>query len=92
MAWRVGSFSIAPGANVRHGYSWGGQPQGPQFAIAGPCQLISVSNGVTTVGHGFDVNGGTDYWVDITCEDIHGTGGYGSYDLWGGTMLGLPNA
>jgi hypothetical protein len=92
VAWRIGSFTIAPGQTVRHSYSWAGTPQGPQIAFARPTQLITVSNGVNTTGQGFHVNGGTGYWIDISCEDVHGTGGFGAYDIWGGTVLGLPNA
>jgi hypothetical protein len=92
MAWRVESFQIAPGATIRHSYSWAGQPKGPQIAFARPNQLLTVSNGVNTIGQGFHVNGGTGYWIDISCEDVHRTGGFGSYDLVGGTMLGLPSA
>ncbi len=93
MAWKLGQFQIAPGQKLRHGYWWNGPPKGPQIAVASPITaIVTGSNGVNTVGNGFHLNGGCNYWVDVVGEDVHGTGGFGVYDIWVGSLFGLPSS
>jgi hypothetical protein len=80
----MGSTQIAPGKTVRHGYWWGGPSKGPQMALACPNTKIETwSNHVNTVKQGFrNGNNGCVYTVDVSCEDVFGTGGFGTYEVW----------